>query len=111
MKLRNVLALVLAFALALSLCACGARVEDELTKQTDAMFQELQNMDADTINKWMEESGGELDDMMESFSELGMEDALNSVMDVLLTYFRECASQMTYKIADVDTENLTVTVK
>lgn len=111
MQLRNVLALVLAFALALSLSACGARVEDELTKQTDAMFQEIQNMDADTINKWMEESGGELDDMMESFSELGMEDALNSVMDVLLTYFRECASQMTYKIADVDSENLTVTVK
>lgn len=111
MKLRKVLALVLAFALALSLCACGAKVEDELTKQTEAMFQELQNMDADTINQWMEESGGELDDLMESFSMLGMEDALNSAMDVLLAYFRECASQMTYKIAEVDTENLTVTVK
>lgn len=111
MKLRNVLALVLAFALALSLCACGAKVEDELTRQTEAMFQEIQNMDSDTIDKWMEESGGELDDLMASFSLLGMEDALDSAMDVLLTYFQECASRMTYKIADVDTENLTVTVK
>ena len=111
MKLRNLLALVLALALALSLCACGAKVEDELTKQTDAMFQEIQNMDDDTVQKWIEESGGDLDEFTASFSALGMDDVANEMLDILISYFQDCASQMTYKIAEVDTENLTTTVK
>lgn len=111
MKLRNLLALALALVLALSLCACGAKVEDELTKQTDAMFQEIQNMDDDAIIKWIEESGGDLDDFTASFSAMGLDDAADDVMDVLFTHFEDCASQMTYKIAEVDTENLTTTVK
>lgn len=111
MTLRKGLALLLALALALSLCACGASVEDELTRQTEAMFQDIRNIDAESLDKWTGASGEALDELMEAVSEMGAEDMLDGVMDVLLTYLQDCAAQMTYKIAEVDTENLTVDVK